>query len=498
MEMMGGDVSTSTPSLSTAPLAIGWQTARASRYAASVSHEMLLSADPGDSRPLWIVTEGDLGEWLAGQSASMAAWVRSHGFKGERHRVLTLPGDEGIGGAVLGLGALAAAGDLGPWHAAALPDRLPALPWRLATPLPAPAATHFVLGWLMGGYRMGRYRLGGSEGQPAALIAPPGADLTYAVAAARACALARDLINTPANDLGPQELADAAVALAREHGARCQVLGGGELAGFPLLKAVGAASERLPRLIDLRWGAKDAPRVTLVGKGVCFDTGGLDLKSAAAMLLMKKDMGGAACALGLADLLMRLAAPVQLRVLVPAVENSIGGAAYRPGDVLRSRTGLTVEVGNTDAEGRLVLADALAAADEERPQLLIDLATLTGAARTALGPELPAVYSNRADLAEALRRQGEEEGDPVWPMPLWSGYEDELASKIADLGNVSAGPFAGSIIGALFLKRFVSAATDWMHIDLYAWNARERPGRPVGAEAQCVRGLYRLLRARFG
>ncbi len=468
------------------------------RYARRVSHETLLSADPGDSRPLWLLTEDELEAWLAGQSATVAAWVRAHVFQGERHRVLTLPGEEGVVGALLGLGALGSAGELGPWHAAGAPERLPALPWRLGASLPPRAATHFVLGWLLGGYRMGRYRLDGPYTPGAALIAPPEADVRYAVAAAHASALARDLINTPPNDMGPQELADAAVALARERGARCQVLSGGELAGFPLLRAVGAGSVREPRLIDLRWGERDAPRVTLVGKGVCFDAGGLDLKSASGMALMKKDMGGAACVLALADLLMRLEAPLQLRVLIPAVENSIGGAAYRPSDVVRSRKGLSVEVGNTDAEGRLVLADALAAAEEERPQLIVDLATLTGAARTALGPELPALYSNRRTLAQRLCELGEQEADPLWPMPLWQGYEEDLASKIADLSNVASTPFAGSIIAALFLKRFVPSTTDWVHIDLYAWNGKDRPGRPVGAEAQCVRALYRLLRERFG
>ncbi|MGH8181440.1 MAG: leucyl aminopeptidase family protein, partial [Steroidobacteraceae bacterium] len=416
----------------------------------------------------------------------------------ERHRLLTLPSPEGgIGGAVAGLGSLACARDLTLWHAAGLSDRLPAQSWRLATPLPPAAATRFLLGWLMGAYRMDRYRLDGPEPARAVLVPPEGADLEYADAAARATALARDLINTPANDLGPEELAEAALDLARSHGARCQVLAGGELAGFPLLRAVGAASPREPRLIDLRWGERDAPRVTLVGKGVCFDTGGLDLKPSAGMLLMKKDMGGAACALGLADLIMRLELPVQLRVLIPAVENSIGGAAYRPGDILRSRKGLTVEIGNTDAEGRLVLADALAEADAERPDLLIDLATLTGAARTALGPELPAAYSSNDALLEALCKQGEEESDPVWPLPLWPGYDEELASKVADLGNVAATPFAGSIIAALFLKRFVTQTPNWLHVDLYAWNGKERPGRPVGAEAQCVRSLFRLIRSRF-
>jgi len=459
---------------------------------------MLPSADPADSRPLWIVTEGELEGWLASQPAQVSAWVRAHGFAGERHRVLSLPSPQGgLAGAVLGLGALTAAKDLTPWHAAGLSERLPAQSWHLATPLPPPAATHFLLGWLMGAYRMARYRLDGPQPPRAALVPPAEADLRYADAAARATALARDLINTPANDMGPEELAEAALDLARGRGARAQVLTGGELAGYPMLRAVGAASPRPPRLIDLRWGERDAPRVTLVGKGVCFDTGGLDLKPSAGMLLMKKDMGGAACALGLADLIMRLAVPVQLRVLIPAVENSVGGAAYRPGDVLRSRKGLTVEVGNTDAEGRLVLADALAEADGERPDLLVDLATLTGAARTALGPELPAAYSTSEELLEALRRHGAQECDPVWPMPLWPGYDEDLTSKVADLGNVAATPFAGSIVAALFLRRFVTETRHWLHLDLYAWNGKERPGRPVGAEAQCVRGLFQLIRSRY-
>jgi leucyl aminopeptidase len=459
---------------------------------------MLLSTDPAESRPLWIVTEGELQGWLASQPTPVAAWVRANGFEAERHRVLSLPSAEGgIAGAVAGLGPLASASDLTLWHAAGLSDRLPPQSWHLATPLSPPVATRFLLGWLVGGYRMSRYRLDGPELPRAVLLPPTGADREYAVAAARATGLARDLINTPANDLGPEELAEAAMDLATDHGARCQVLAGGELAGYPMLRAVGAASARAPRLIDLRWGERAAPRVTLVGKGVCFDSGGLDLKPSAGMLLMKKDMGGAACALGLADLIMRLQVPVQLRVLIPAVENSIGGAAYRPGDVLRSRKGLTVEIGNTDAEGRLVLADALAEADVEGPDLLIDLATLTGAARTALGPELPAAYSPNEELLDALRRRGEEESDPIWPLPLWPGYDDELASKIADLGNVAASPFAGSIIAALFLKRFVTATRNWLHIDLYAWNGKERPGRPVGAEAQCVRGLFQLIRSRF-
>jgi leucyl aminopeptidase len=461
---------------------------------------MLLTSEPGDSRPLYLVTETDLPRWLERQSPDIATWVRANGFQGERHRVLTLPAEHGrIGGAVVGLGSLRTLADLKLWHAAGLADRLPALPYRVAVPLPAPAATHFVLGWLMGSYRMSRYRAAATPASRPALVPPNEADLVYAQTAAQASALARDLINTPANDLGPAELAAAAADLGARYAARCNVIVGDELKarGYPLIHAVGAGSPREPRLIDLRWGDPHAPRVTLVGKGVCFDTGGLDLKPSAGMLLMKKDMGGAACALALAEMLMRLDAPVQLRVLIPAVENSIDGLSYRPGDVLRSRKGLSVEIGNTDAEGRLVLADALVEADSERPDLLIDLATLTGAARVALGPELPAAYSTQESLLTQLRAKGEEEADPVWPMPLWSGYDDELASKVADLGNVSAAPFAGSIIAALFLKRFISDTPNWLHVDLYAWNARERPGRPVGAEAQCVRGLYRLIRERF-
>ena len=459
--------------------------------------ENLLTNGAADSRPLWLLTEEELPRWLATQPATVREWLRVCGFNAEKHRVVAYPNAAGdLAGAVLGLGALRSAADIKLWHAAGLCDRLPAHAWHVANSLPAAAATHLTLGWLMGAYRMNRYRSNQPQVPRATLTAPDGADIPYAEAAAEATGRARDLINTPANDLGPAELAEAATSVAARCGAASRVVVGEQLRieGFPLIYTVGAGSPRAPRLIDLRWGSV-GPRVTLVGKGVCFDTGGLDLKPSAGMLLMKKDMGGAACALALAELLMRMETPIRLRVLIPAVENSIDGNAYRPGDVLRSRKGLTVEIGNTDAEGRLVLADALAEADGERPDLLIDMATLTGAARVALGPELPAAYSSEEALLAALRLQGEEEADPVWPMPLWSGYDDELASKVADLGNVSATSFAGSIIGALFLKRFVTTPS-WVHLDLYAWNGKERPGRPVGAEAQCVRALYRLIRAR--
>jgi len=464
-----------------------------------VTADLIATAPASGSLPLWLLTETGVERWLATQAPATVQWVRAHQFSGERHRVLVLPGADGRTDAALaGLGNLSSPDELCLWHAAPLAERLPARAWRVATPLAEPAATQFALGWLTGAYRFTRYR----SPSPAAhsmLEAPAGADLAYARAAAGAMARGRDLVNTPANDMGPAELAQAARELAQHHGAKLTVTEGEALAtGFPMIHAVGRGSARAPRLIDLAWGDPGAPRVTLVGKGVCFDSGGLDIKAPAGMLLMKKDMGGAACVLALADLLMTMRAPVCLRVLIPAVENFLGGAAYRPGDVLRSRKGLTVEIGNTDAEGRLVLADALAEADAGGPDLLIDLATLTGAARTALGPELPAAYSNDTELLEELRRHADGEHDPLWPMPLWNGYDEDLASKIADLNNVSSHAFAGSIIAALFLRRFVTASPRWIHIDLYAWNAKERPGRPVGAEVQCIRALYRFIRARCG
>ena len=461
---------------------------------------MLIVNDAGASLPLWLLTDAELPKWIVGQSPEVAAWVRANAFQAERQRVLALPAPNGgVAGALVGLGNLGSLSDLKLWHAAGLADRLPANTYRLAQTLPGTAATQFALGWLVGAYRFSRYRAASSATR-ATLIAPTGADMPYAEAAAAATAFARDLINTPANDMGPGELAQAARDMGTRFNATVTVTTGADLKArnYPLIYAVGQGSPREPRLIEIRWGKPGAPRVTLVGKGVCFDSGGLDIKPSSGMLLMKKDMGGAACTLGVAQLLMQMNAPVQLRVLIPAVENSVDGHSYRPGDVIPSRKGLTVEIGNTDAEGRLVLADALADADSEKPDLLVDLATLTGAARVALGPELPAAYSTDAALLAAFRETGDEEADPVWPMPLWAGYDDEFSSKVADIGNVSASPFAGSPIAALFLKRFVTASPRWLHVDLYAWNPKERPGRPVGAEAQCVRSLYRLIRARFG
>ena len=449
--------------------------------------------------PLWLVSEGALDAWLREQPASVAQWLTACSFKAERHRVALLPGADGsVAGAVLGLGKLVDLGELSLWHTAGLADKLPAADYKCMTPLPAAAATQATLGFLYGQYRFDRYRRAPTTGRSARLTAP-GGDLAYVARAATALGWARDLINTPAGDLGPAELAGEARALAERAGARCTVIEGDELLrqNFPAIHGVGRASSNAPRLIDIRWGNEQAPKVTLVGKGVCFDSGGLDLKTAQSMALMKKDMGGAAVALALAQMIMDARLPVRLRVLVPAVENSVSGNAYRPGDVLATRKGLTVEIGNTDAEGRLVLCDALAEADAEHPDLLVDLATLTGAARVALGPELPALFGSDEALTAQLLTHARAEHDPMWPMPLWGPYDDDLSSKLADLNNVSPSSFAGAVIGALFLRRFVSEHTPWLHIDLFAWNPKERPGRAVGAEAQCVRALYALIAARY-
>jgi leucyl aminopeptidase len=463
--------------------------------------QTLVTAPQGEGIPLWLATEASYAALLQALAPAQAAWARAQGFAAERHRLQLLPDAEGaLAGAVLGLGGKKSVDELSLWDAAPLPERLPAGSYRLANTVSTHTATQFALGWLLGSYRLTRYRSVPAKPPAAnALIAPQGADVRYAHAAAHAMGWARDLINAPANELGPEELAAAALELVAQYAGEASVHTGETLTrDYPLIAAVGAGSARAPRLIDCRWRRAGAARVTLVGKGVCFDSGGLDLKPSAAMLLMKKDMGGAACALGLARLLLELGAPIELRVLIPAVENSVGSRAYRPGDVWRSRKGLTVEIGNTDAEGRLVLADALCEADSERPDLLIDLATLTGAARTALGPDLPAVFASDQGLADELAQIAHVHADPVWPMPLWMGYDDELSSRIADLNNVSASPFAGSIIAALFLRRFVSATPNWLHVDLYGWNPKDRPGRPQGAEAQCVRALYQLIRRRYG
>jgi len=456
--------------------------------------------DAAAARPLWLVAEGDLDSWLSDRSAAERDWLAALGFRAERHQVACLAdAGGGVRAAVLGLGSLGSIEDLEPWHLAGAVDRLPAGVWRIETPLSMHPATAAALGWAQGSYRFERYRSKPRPTPGAVLVPPQLADMAGVRRMAAALAMARDLINTPAADLSPERLADEGLAMAQRLGARGRIITGDALReGFPAVHAVGQAATSAPRLLDFSWGDADAPKVTLVGKGVCFDSGGLDIKPAAGMLLMKKDMGGAACVLALARVVMESRLPVRLRVLVPAVENAIAGNAYRPGDVLRTRKGITVEVGNTDAEGRLVLADALAAADAERPDLLLDFATLTGAARIALGAELPALFGTRDETVEAVRCHGRRLADPVWPMPLWNGYDDEISSRIADLNNVSGSTFAGAIIGGLFLRRFVTATPDWLHLDVYCWNPKERPGRPVGAEPQAVRALHALLVERYG
>ena len=424
-------------------------------------------------------------------SPTARAFAKAQGFAPKPGAVLIVPDAEGAIEAVV-LGDDPA----DPFAAGKLPAMLPEGVYAFAAPPRDPAVA--TLAWLLGSYAFTRY--GAKPAKVVRLVPPDGVDADEVSRIAAAVAGGRDLINTPANDLGPEEIEAAARRLAEAHKAEIACVVGDDLIvqNFPMIHAVGRASPRLPRLIDLRWGAPGAPKVTVVGKGVAFDTGGLDIKPGASMLLMKKDMGGAAAALALADMMMGARLPVRLRVLIPAVENAISGSALRPGDVLPSRRGLTVEIGNTDAEGRLILADALALADEEEPDLIVDFATLTGAARTALGPDLPPFYTEDDALAADLARLGMAVNDPVWRLPLWPPYARMLESKIADVNHVSSGPMAGSITAALFLRRFASRARAHVHFDIYAWTPKAKPGRPEGGEVQGARVVYALLRERYG
>jgi leucyl aminopeptidase len=374
---------------------------------------------------------------------------------------------------------------------------LPEGDYRFASPLPDPELA--ALAFFAGLYRFTRYK-SANDVKVKRLVLPEGAEREQVLSLAEALYFGRDLINTPANDLGPAELEAAARELAAAFGASIKVTEGSGLLSdnFPMIHAVGRASDRAPRLIDLRWGSPRAPKVTIVGKGICFDSGGLDIKPSSAMALMKKDMGGAASALAFALLVMRANLPLRLRVLIPAAENSISGNAFRPGDVLLSRNGMTVEIGNTDAEGRLVLADAISYADEEAPDYLVTLATLTGAARVALGPDLPPIYTDDEALAEGLLASGQAIGDPLWRMPLWAPYDKLLKSSVADVSHIAEGAFAGSVIAALFLKRFVRQAKRFVHLDIFAWVPRDEPGRPKGGEPQAARALYRFFRQELG
>ena len=433
---------------------------------------------------------------LAERLGPGAVFARTLGFEGRPGQQALLPGPGGGLGAVLLGVAPPSTRSHDPFAPGGLAASLPPGPYRFAEPGPA-RPDMAALSWLLSSYRFTRYKAVAAEAPR--LVAPDGVDAARLERVARGVALARNLVNTPANDMGPEALEAAALDLARRHGAAVRTVKGEALErGFPLIHAVGRAAHEAPRLVDLAWGPADAPCVTLVGKGVTFDTGGLDIKPASAMLLMKKDMAGAATALGLADMVMGAGLPLRLRVLLAVAENAISAPAFRPGDILRSRKGLTVEVGNTDAEGRLVLADALALACEDKPGLVVDFATLTGAARTALGPDLPAFYTDDEAVAAAVARHGAEACDPAWRMPLWRPYDAMLDGMVSDLANTPNSPFAGSITAALFLDRFVEAGVPHLHFDLYGWNPATKPGRPQGGEAQTARLLFDMLTERAG
>lgn len=439
-------------------------------------------------------------------SVPLPPYAQAVGFKASSGSLCLLPTSDGsaIAEVLFGLGD----GQdpySSPYVAGDLARKLPVGVYHLVGDFAedAKAVTDFALAWAVGAYSFDRYKSGQGEGQSGGLARlewPALASRFDVETMSQAFALVRDLVNTPAADMGPQELEDAARALATQHGADFSAIVGQDLlaAGYPAIYAVGQSSPRAPRLLDLRWGSLDAPKVTIVGKGIVFDTGGLDLKPASAMKLMKKDMGGAAHALGVAALVMAHRLPVRLRVLLPVAENAVSGSAMRPGDVLQTRKGLTIEVNNTDAEGRLILADALAEADSEAPAWLIDFATLTGAARVALGTDLPALLCNNDALADSLLGAGVQTADPLWRLPLWAGYRSQVESKIADLDNAPEGGMAGAITAGLFLERFVSTSTPWAHIDTYAWAARARPGHPVGGNALGMRAVFTALKNRFG
>ncbi|OKH87615.1 M17 family metallopeptidase [Thalassospira sp. TSL5-1] len=443
------------------------------------------------------VTTSGFDAWVNGLSDLHKSWIGANRFEGKRGTSLLLPAADGAAASVvLGFENDAKA----VWDFASLVMTLPKGTYQLETSVleDETLCERAVLGLYLGGYRFDRYRK--IDAPLAQFARPDTAAADRAENSARGIALARDLINVPANDMGPAELADAASSLAGEFDASITTIIGEELEkqNFPAIYAVGKGSDRAPRLIDMRWGDENAPRVTLVGKGVCFDTGGYDLKPASNMLLMKKDMGGAAQVLGLARMIMAANLPVRLRVLIPAVENMVSGNAFRPSDVINTRKGVTVEVGNTDAEGRLVLSDALTEAASEDPEVLLDFATLTGAARVALGLGLPALFSNNDELANALQNTGMEIGDPVWRLPIWEDYRPLLDSRVADTNNISSGAFGGAIIAALFLDRFAQGAKAWAHIDLMAWNPSGTPGKPEGGEAQGIRAAFKVISDRYG
>jgi leucyl aminopeptidase len=453
------------------------------------------TASAASAIPITFATKTTWDAIRKGLPVEARQFAEANGFAAKPGKCLILPAANGaIAQVIFGLEEETAKSH-DPFRPGTLPGLLPAGTYRFAN---APHDARLAaLAFALGSYRFARYRK--VDGPEARLVPPDGVDAAELARMAEAAFLARDLINTPSNDMGPAELETSAHDLANRFGATFSRIAGEELAkDFPLIHAVGMASTRAPRLIDFTWGDPTHPKVTLVGKGVCFDTGGLDLKPSNGMLIMKKDMGGAANVLALAQMVMDARLKLRLRVLIPAVENAVAGNAFRPLDIFKSRKGITVEIGNTDAEGRLILADALALADEEKPELLVDLGTLTGAARVALGPDLPPFYTNDETLAADVARLARQENDPLWRMPLWPAYDSWLDSKVANLTNAPSGSFAGSITCALFLQRFVEAAKSWLHVDIYGWTPSARPGRPEGGECQAARAIYKLLSERYG
>ncbi|MBO6825516.1 MAG: leucyl aminopeptidase family protein [Sneathiella sp.] len=449
-----------------------------------------------DDTPILIeaIEKEDFDSWLSSQSSPVINWVKAQGFEAKAGAHVILPNEEGEISKV----AFVTDGKWDIWSLSKMATSLPKGLYQLSAELDLETATQVAIGWSLASYKFSRYKK--SEQTYADLMLPENADAEEVARQVYAVNLARDLINTPAADMGPKALEAAASQVAGEFEARQMNVVGDDLLTyhFPMVHAVGRASDDAPRLIDMVWGDNNNPKVTIVGKGVCFDTGGLDLKPSAAMLLMKKDMGGAANALALAYMIMDANLPVRLRVLIPAVENSVSGNAYRPGDVLTSRSGKTVEIGNTDAEGRLVMADAITAADEEEPDLLIDMATLTGAARVAVGTELAATLTDEDDLYSLIEKSARAVKDPVWRLPLWDEYRSMIDSPIADINNSGNSPFAGATTAGLFLKEFVEKSKSWVHFDIMAYNNRERPGRPQGGEAMGIRALYKALKDKYG
>lgn len=455
----------------------------------------LLKADNNQAaRSIQIVDAPAMEAWLASQPERVRALAAAQKFKGKANELAILPGDDPADWSVVA--GVASREKLGPWCLAKLAETLPEGTYRLAEGTAGAA----MLGWLTAQYRFDRYRKEENGAGARVLLTGEVAQIEGAVRLAQAVALVRDLVNTPAADMGPGDLEAAARKVAERFDAECKVTKGDALEhGFPMIHAVGKAADKsfAPRLIELRWGDPKHPKVAIVGKGICFDSGGLDIKPSSAMRLMKKDMGGAAHALALTQLVMGARLPVRLHLLIPAAENAVSGNAFRPGDILRSRKGLTVEIGNTDAEGRLVLGDALTLAGEDKPELIIDYATLTGAARVAVGPDLPALFANDDALAGEMDAAGSSVDDPTWRLPLWDGYAEMLKSDVADINNAGEGGFAGAITAALFLKRFVPENTPWVHLDTFAWRPSSRPGRPKGGEALGLRAAFHMLQARY-